>query len=68
MDFLVELFRNLSQYQDQSMSHACNDAYSKTLKKWHGWLASSSFSVIYRFYAYLILSKSVYFRGLGHYF
>ncbi|CAI9771237.1 unnamed protein product [Fraxinus pennsylvanica] len=45
MDFLVELFRNLSQYQDQSMSHACNDAYSKTLKKWHGWLASSSFSV-----------------------
>ncbi|KAL2463140.1 Glycolipid transfer protein 1 [Forsythia ovata] len=45
MDFLVELFHNLSAHQDQSMSHACNDAYSKTLKKWHGWLASSSFSV-----------------------
>ena len=45
MDFLVELFRNLIHHQDWSMSQACSDAYAKTLKKWHGWLASSSFSV-----------------------
>lgn len=46
MDFLVELFRILSQHQDRSMSHICNGIYSKTLKNWHGWLASSNFSVI----------------------
>ncbi|EPS61997.1 hypothetical protein M569_12799, partial [Genlisea aurea] len=45
MDFLVELFRNLVENRDQSMSQVCNDAYGKTLKKWHGWLASSSFTV-----------------------
>ncbi|KAL7105534.1 hypothetical protein ACP275_07G050600 [Erythranthe tilingii] len=45
MDFLVELFRNLAEHHDWSMSQVCNDAYSKTLKKWHGWLASSSFAV-----------------------
>ncbi|CAI0463843.1 unnamed protein product [Linum tenue] len=45
MDFLVELFRNLLTHQDWTMSQACTDSYSKTLKKFHGWLASSSFSV-----------------------
>ncbi|KAL9240293.1 hypothetical protein vseg_014531 [Gypsophila vaccaria] len=45
MDFLVELFRNLLEQPDWSMSQACSDSYAKTLKKWHGWLASSSFSV-----------------------
>lgn len=45
MDFLVELFRNLVDHPDWSMSQACTDSYSKTLKKWHGWLASSSFTV-----------------------
>ncbi|XP_074282277.1 glycolipid transfer protein 1-like [Silene latifolia] len=45
MDFLVELFRNLLEHPDWSMSQACTDSYSKTLKKWHGWLASSSFSL-----------------------
>ncbi|KAJ7979835.1 glycolipid transfer protein 1 [Quillaja saponaria] len=44
MDFLVELFRNLLQHPDWSMSQACTDSYSKTLKKWHGWLASSAFT------------------------
>uniref|UniRef100_A0A0E0AJ75 Glycolipid transfer protein domain-containing protein n=1 Tax=Oryza glumipatula TaxID=40148 RepID=A0A0E0AJ75_9ORYZ len=44
MDFLVALFHNLVQHPDWQMSQACSDAYSKTLKKWHGWLASSSFS------------------------
>lgn len=47
MDFLVELFRNLVDHPDWSMSQACTDSYSKTLKKWHGWLASSSFSVYF---------------------
>lgn len=45
MDFIVELFRNLAEHHDWSMSQVCNDAYAKTLKKWHGWLASSSFTV-----------------------
>ncbi|KAF8692629.1 hypothetical protein HU200_039447 [Digitaria exilis] len=45
MDFLVALFHNLVQHRDWQMSQVCSDAYSKTLKKWHGWLASSSFSV-----------------------
>ncbi|XP_028122275.1 glycolipid transfer protein 1-like [Camellia sinensis] len=45
MDFLVELFRNLLEHQDWTMSQACSDSYGKTLKKWHGWLASSSFTV-----------------------
>uniref|UniRef100_M1BS32 Glycolipid transfer protein n=1 Tax=Solanum tuberosum TaxID=4113 RepID=M1BS32_SOLTU len=45
MDFLVALFRNLLEHQDWAMSQACSDSYSKTLKKWHGWIASSSFTV-----------------------
>lgn len=45
MDFLVELFRNLVTHPDWTMSQACSDSYGKTLKKWHGWLASSSFSI-----------------------
>ncbi|XP_043691723.1 glycolipid transfer protein 1-like [Telopea speciosissima] len=45
MDFLVALFRNLMEHPDWTMSQACTDSYNKTLKKWHGWLASSSFTV-----------------------
>ncbi|CAM8934236.1 hypothetical protein QQ045_014258 [Rhodiola kirilowii] len=45
MDFLVELFHNLLDHQDWAMSQACSEAYAKTLKKWHGWLASSAFSM-----------------------
>ncbi|KAM1720810.1 hypothetical protein ACFX12_022420 [Malus domestica] len=45
MDFLVELFRNLLEHQDWAMSEACTDSYGKTLKKWHGWIASSTFSI-----------------------
>ncbi|CAL4886630.1 unnamed protein product [Urochloa decumbens] len=45
MDFLVELFRNLLEHPDWAMSQACTDSYTKTLKKFHGWLASSSFTV-----------------------
>ncbi|KAG0491735.1 hypothetical protein HPP92_004778 [Vanilla planifolia] len=45
MDFLVELFRNLLGHPEWTMSQVCIDSYNKTLKKWHGWLASSSFTV-----------------------
>ncbi|KAJ6730929.1 GLYCOLIPID TRANSFER PROTEIN-RELATED [Salix viminalis] len=45
MDFLSELFGNLMVHPDWSMSQVCADSYGKSLKKWHGWLASSSFSV-----------------------
>lgn len=45
MDFLVALFRNLLEHPDWPMSQACTDSYGKTLKKWHGWLASSAFTV-----------------------
>ncbi|WMV36181.1 hypothetical protein MTR67_029566 [Solanum verrucosum] len=45
MDFLVALFRNLLEHQDWAMSQACSDSYSKTLKKCHGWIASSTFSM-----------------------
>ncbi|KAL9331328.1 hypothetical protein ACSQ67_000938 [Phaseolus vulgaris] len=45
MDFLVALFQNLVGHTDWSMAQACTDSYNKTLKKWHGWLASSSFTV-----------------------
>ncbi|PKA66477.1 hypothetical protein AXF42_Ash003131 [Apostasia shenzhenica] len=45
MDFLVELFHNLLEHPDWTMSQACTDSYNKTLKRWHGWLASSSFTV-----------------------
>ncbi|XP_011030470.1 PREDICTED: pleckstrin homology domain-containing family A member 8-like [Populus euphratica] len=45
MDFLVELFRNLLTHPDWTMSQACTDSYGKTLKKFHGWLASSSFTI-----------------------
>ncbi|XP_051153040.1 glycolipid transfer protein 1-like isoform X1 [Andrographis paniculata] len=44
MDFLVQLFRNLCECQDWSMLQCCNNSYAITLKKWRGWLASSSFS------------------------
>ncbi|OAY67410.1 Glycolipid transfer protein 1 [Ananas comosus] len=45
MDFLVELFRSLLDHPDWSMSRACTVSYNKALKKWHGWLMSSSFPV-----------------------
>eukprot|EP00250_Pteridium_aquilinum_P002639 c12864_g1_i1 orf=122-742(+) len=45
MDFLVTLFGNLLKYPDWTMSQAATDAYNATLKKWHGWIASSAFTV-----------------------
>jgi hypothetical protein len=46
MDFFVELFRNFLGHQDQTMSQACTDSYTLTLKKFHGWLTSSTFTVV----------------------
>ncbi|KAK9281466.1 hypothetical protein L1049_004369 [Liquidambar formosana] len=45
LDFLVELFHILLEHSEWTMSQACSESYSKTLKKWHGWLTSSSFTV-----------------------
>lgn len=45
MDFLVELFCNLLAHPDWTMPQVCTDSYGKTLKKFHGWIASSSFTV-----------------------
>ncbi|GAB4850876.1 Glycolipid transfer protein 1 [Ancistrocladus abbreviatus] len=45
MDFLLELFPNLVEHPDWPMAQCCTDSYNKTLKKWHGWLACSSFNV-----------------------
>ncbi|KMZ74814.1 putative Glycolipid transfer protein [Zostera marina] len=45
MDYLIELFGNLVEHPDWSMSHVCTHSYAKTLKQWHGFLASSSFTI-----------------------
>lgn len=45
MDFLVELFRNLNAHADWSMSQCATAAYTSTLKKYHGWIASAAFTV-----------------------
>ena len=47
MDFLVALFQSLIEHDDWSLSQACTESYNETLKKWHGWLASSSFTVMF---------------------
>lgn len=45
MDYAVQLFKNLQEHKDWSMKHVCRDSYDKTFKKWHNWLASSTFNV-----------------------
>ncbi|XP_074267576.1 glycolipid transfer protein 1-like [Silene latifolia] len=46
MDFMVHFFSNLLEHPEWSMSQACKDSYKKTLKKWHGWIAISTFKVL----------------------
>ncbi|KAK7243110.1 hypothetical protein RIF29_37895 [Crotalaria pallida] len=46
MDFLVALFHNLIEHEDWPMSQAATDSYDKTLKQWHGWLSSQSFTIV----------------------
>lgn len=43
MDFLVKLFSNLLEHEEWTMTKACQDSYSQTLKKYHGWFASTAF-------------------------
>ncbi|KAH7665843.1 Glycolipid transfer protein [Dioscorea alata] len=43
LDFIVELFHNLLEHPDWTMTQACTDSYGKTLKKWHGWIANTAF-------------------------
>ncbi|KZV33738.1 pleckstriny domain-containing family A member 8-like [Dorcoceras hygrometricum] len=62
MDFVVQLLHNLVDHQDWSMSQVCNDSYNKTLKKWHGWLASSSFMVAVK----LAPDRKKFMEVLGH--
>ncbi|KAJ7550884.1 hypothetical protein O6H91_07G123100 [Diphasiastrum complanatum] len=45
MDFLVELFRNLVEHPDWTMTQVSTEAYGVTLKKWHGWIASAAFTM-----------------------
>ncbi|CAN1763108.1 Glycolipid transfer protein 1 [Linum perenne] len=45
LDFLVAVFQNMLDHPDWGMSQVCSAAYSRTLKKWHNWLSSSSFTV-----------------------
>ncbi|XP_057535899.1 glycolipid transfer protein 1-like [Amaranthus tricolor] len=46
MDFMVQLFSNLIDHPEWSMTQACTDSYKRTLKKWHGWVAISTFRVL----------------------
>ncbi|KAL8215033.1 hypothetical protein R6Q57_004482 [Mikania cordata] len=61
MDYIVELYRNLMEHEDWDMSQVCTEAYSKTLKKYHGWLASSTFTVSnsFHYYTFLVNKKPV---------
>lgn len=68
MDFLSELFGNLMVHPDWSMSQVCADSYGKSLKKWHGWLASSSFSVNTRASMFLIFDTLFYWHTEWHAF
>lgn len=45
MDFLVELFRNLTAHPEWTMTQCATAAYTSTLKKFHGWIASAAFMV-----------------------
>ncbi|CAN6462084.1 unnamed protein product [Victoria cruziana] len=44
MDFLVQMFNNLNEHSEWTMPQASSDAYGKTLKRWHGWVASTTFT------------------------
>ncbi|KAK9733764.1 hypothetical protein RND81_04G090700 [Saponaria officinalis] len=46
MDFMIQLLSNLLEHPEWTMTQACTDSYKKTLKKWHGWMAVSTFKVL----------------------
>ncbi|KAK4774812.1 hypothetical protein SAY86_009747 [Trapa natans] len=45
MDFTVALLRRLAVDPGLSMEEVVEDAYSTTLKPWHGWISSAAFRV-----------------------
>ncbi|GBG60490.1 hypothetical protein CBR_g5664 [Chara braunii] len=61
MDFLVAMFKNLVDHADWSMHHVATEAYGATLKPYHGWFASSAFSVALK----LIPSRETFMKKLG---
>ncbi|KAG0626811.1 hypothetical protein M758_2G153500 [Ceratodon purpureus] len=61
MDFLVELFRNLNAHADWSMSQCATAAYTSTLKKYHGWIASAAFTVAMK----LVPERSKFYETLA---
>ncbi|XP_024401436.1 glycolipid transfer protein 1 [Physcomitrium patens] len=61
MDFLVELFRNLNDHSDWTMSQCATAAYTSTLKKYHGWIASTAFTVAMK----LVPERSKFYETLA---
>eukprot|EP00249_Psilotum_nudum_P017618 c26410_g3_i1 orf=199-804(+) len=61
MDFIVALFCNLFNHPDWTMTQAATDAYNLTLKMWHGWIASSTFTVALK----LIPERNKFMTTLG---
>ncbi|KAI8468072.1 MAG: putative glycolipid transfer protein [Monoraphidium minutum] len=49
MEFMVSILRRLVEDPASSMSDAVYDTYYATLHRWHGFLASSAFSVAFAF-------------------
>eukprot|EP00245_Coleochaete_scutata_P001786 TRINITY_DN12244_c0_g1_i1.p1 TRINITY_DN12244_c0_g1~~TRINITY_DN12244_c0_g1_i1.p1 ORF type:complete len:214 (+),score=55.54 TRINITY_DN12244_c0_g1_i1:39-644(+) len=61
MDFLVALFRLLRENQDWTMSQVAGEAYALTLKKYHGWIAQSAFTMALK----LIPNRETFMAKLG---
>jgi len=52
----VELFRNLNAHADWSMSQCATAAYTSTLKRYHGWIASAAFTVVTETSMYFVMA------------
>lgn len=49
MEFMVAIMRRLEEAPDATMSEVVYDMYYATLHQWHGFIASSAFSVAFAF-------------------
>ncbi|XP_022993925.1 glycolipid transfer protein 3-like isoform X1 [Cucurbita maxima] len=45
LDFIVSLLHKLKEEPRMSMEQAVEEAYSLTLKPWHGWISSAAFKI-----------------------
>ncbi|XP_022939674.1 glycolipid transfer protein 3-like isoform X3 [Cucurbita moschata] len=45
LDFIVSLLQKLKEEPRMSMEQAVEEAYSLTLKPWHGWISSAAFKI-----------------------